>query len=40
MSAPDGLKSHNFQAWVPLKFDESGEILPMIFPESFDLDIL
>ena len=39
-SAPDGLFSHNFQAWVPLAFDDAGAILPMTFPPSFQLDLV
>ena len=39
-SAPDGLFSHNFQAWVPLKFTPEGGILPMTFPPSFQLDLV
>lgn len=38
-SASDGLKSHNLQAWVPLRFAEDGAILPMTFPQSFELDV-
>ena len=39
-SAPDGLFSHNFQAWVNLEFDDAGAILPMTFPPSFQLDLV
>ena len=39
-SAPDGLFSHNFQAWVPLQFTPEGAILPMTFPPSFQLDLV
>lgn len=38
-SAADGLKSHNLQAWVPLEFTASGAILPMRFPQQFELDV-
>jgi hypothetical protein len=38
-SAPDRLFSHNFQAWVPLSFDERGAILPLTFPASFQLNL-
>jgi hypothetical protein len=39
-SAPDGLFSHNFQAWVPLVFDENtGAIQRMTFPASFTLNL-
>ena len=38
-STPDGNFSHNFQAWVPLQFDDSGAMLPMTFPASFQLDL-
>jgi hypothetical protein len=38
-SAPDGLFSHNFQAWVPLSFDDRGGILPLTFPASFTLNL-
>jgi hypothetical protein len=39
MSAPDGLKSHNFQAWMPLSFDDAGRILPLKFLPSFQIDV-
>jgi len=39
MSATDRLKSHNFQAWVPLSFGPNGEILPMSFMDSFTLEV-
>jgi hypothetical protein len=39
-SAPDRLFSHNFQAWVPLEFDDAGGIKPMSFPATFQLDIV
>jgi hypothetical protein len=38
-STPDGNFSHNFQAWVPLQFDDAGAMLPMTFPASFQLDL-
>ena len=38
-SAPDGLFSHGYQAWVPLVFDASGNIEPMTFPASFQLNL-
>lgn len=39
-SAPDGLKSHNFQAWAPLAFDSStGAIVNLTFPATFMLDL-
>jgi hypothetical protein len=38
-SAPDRLFSHNFQAWVPLSFGPQGEMLPMTFPPSFQLNL-
>ena len=39
-SAPDQLFSHNFQAWVPLVFDEKGGIAPLTFPPSFTLNLV
>ena len=38
-SAPDRLFSHNFQAWVPLTFDDNGAIQPMTFPATFMLNL-
>ena len=38
-SAPDSLFSHNFQAWVPMRFDNQGEILPLTFPSTFSLNL-
>jgi hypothetical protein len=39
-SAPDHLFSHNFQAWVPLKFNTTNNaILPLTFPSSFQLTL-
>jgi hypothetical protein len=38
-SAPDRLFSHNFQAWVPLAFAPTGEILPLTFPPTFQLNL-
>jgi hypothetical protein len=39
-SAPDHLFSHNFQAWVPLKFNATNNaILPLTFPSSFQLTL-
>lgn len=38
-SAPDGLFSHNFQAWTPLTFDAEGGLLPLTFPAAFDLEL-
>jgi len=39
-SAPDGLFSHNYQAWVPLTFDNTtGAIERLTFPDSFQLNL-
>ena len=38
-SAPDGLKSHNFQAWEPLRFNPDGALRPLRFPQKFDVPI-
>ena len=39
-SAPDGLFSHNFQAWTPLGFDRvTGAIQRMTFPVLFSLNV-
>jgi len=39
-SGPDRLMAHNFQAWVPMMFDdESGKILPLGFPNNFTIEI-
>lgn len=38
-SAPDGLKSHDFQYWWPLQFDEKGVVQPMTFQDSFTLEV-
>ncbi len=38
-SAPDGLFSHNFQAWVPLSFDAQGAIQRLTFPATFELNL-
>lgn len=38
-SAPDRLFSHNFQAWVPMSFGEDGAILPLSFPQTFELNL-
>lgn len=39
MSAPDRLKSHNFQAWVPMEFQPNGEIRKLNFPSTFILEV-
>lgn len=39
-SAPDGLFSHDYQAWVPLNFDpNTGAIERLTFPNTFTLNI-
>ena len=38
-SAPDGLFSHNFQAWVPMAFDTAGALQPLTFPATFQLNL-
>ncbi len=38
-SAPDGLFSHNFQAWVPMSFDAQGAIQRLTFPATFELNL-
>ena len=39
-STPDKNFSHNFQAWVPMSFDDAGAIQPLTFSPSFTLDIV
>ena len=38
-SAPDGLKSHIYSAWVPLSFGADGAVLPMTYPASFEVEL-
>lgn len=41
-SAPDHFKSHDYQAWVPLEFDESGSInliKPLTYPRTWSVDV-
>ena len=35
----NGLKSEQWQAWVPLEFDAAGVVQPMTFPARFTLDL-
>jgi len=42
VSAPDHLKSHDFQYWQPLKFNDSVSpptISPLYFVDSFSLEL-
>ena len=34
-----GLKSEQWQAWVPLQFDANGVVQEMTFPAKFTLDM-
>ena len=36
-SSPDGLKSHDLQAWIPLSFAEDGTLLPMVWVDEFEV---
>jgi hypothetical protein len=38
-SAPDQLKGHDFTYWQPLHFDTAGNIAPLSFQESFEIDV-
>lgn len=38
LSAPDHLKSHDYQAWVPLGFDESGGLTPAVWHNGTEAD--
>jgi hypothetical protein len=37
-SSPDGIKAHDYQAWIPLQFD-ANKVLPMKWLDSFVLDL-
>jgi len=39
-TAPDGEKGHDFQFWIPLTFDDEGNIASFSFVNNFTLDIL
>jgi hypothetical protein len=36
-SAPDQIKSHDFQFWTKLQFGAKGEISPMVWVDQFEL---
>ncbi|KAL0483063.1 hypothetical protein AKO1_014963 [Acrasis kona] len=38
--APDGIKAHDPQTWVPLKFGEDGSVLPITWVDEFEIDVL
>ena len=38
-SAPDGLKGHNYQAWVPVRFQSDGSVSPMQFLQAFQVPL-
>lgn len=38
-SAPDGFKSHDYQAWVPLEFGPRGEIKALQWLQQWDVDL-
>jgi len=38
-SAPDGIKAHDLQAWIPLEFDASSNaLLPMVWKDNFTVN--
>jgi len=38
-SSPDGIKSHDFQAWIPLEFNSTGHLQPMRWMDSWQLNV-
>ena len=38
-SSPDGIKGHDFQAWIPIEFMENDIPKPMKFYDNFTIDI-
>ena len=38
-SSKDGIKGHDFQAWIPIEFTANDTILPMKFYDNFTVNI-
>jgi hypothetical protein len=38
-SAPDGFKSHDYQVWVPMSINASGDIAPLVYSTSWSLEL-
>ena len=39
-SSTDGLKSHDLQTWIPLEFDDDGNILPMKWKNQWTIELV
>lgn len=39
-SAPDHIKGHDFTYWGVLSFDEDGNVLPLPFQDSFQVNVI
>jgi hypothetical protein len=38
-SSADGIKGHDFQAWIPIEFTANDALIPMKFYDNFTLNI-